>query len=549
MITEPFPLRPRLTQHLAQRLQAFGEGFRHNLAIVGPVGSGKSTLLRQALQAADPQMLTISCAFHAQTPVEVIQQLCEAVLAAVVGPAPDEAEDTLLQRAGAIAPQTVEALRPLWRLKGRAVSTDTFLQTLELIPTLHRELNRPCALILDEFLALERLGLAHAFHELGKRVMTWPFTLFVVTSSSVHRAQEILRERLQLLFGQFELLSLGAIDVEPAMAWMEAMLPRLRHQPDAMRFLLHWVGGSPWYVGLVVNRMRERMLLERQTRPSATLMTQAAWDLLGHPDGALYHWCAAQLERLVNRPHGALARQALLAMAQGHKTTSAIAEVCGSRRRLAQGLQLLVEHDLAQRKGACWVLTDPLLACWLCHASAQPDQARMNRRAASDAFIRAMEAMWLQWQAEDTQPFAAQISRLLSKFRNETVSLDHKVGRLSSFQSLQAQPSADPETTYVVADGSERRWCCLVHDGRLEEAAVAAFEQFCRDQSPRPSRKVVIARQGVELNARLLAKAANMWVWEPGDLATLLTLYRDPQVLPTMASAQRHASSLPLTST
>jgi len=73
--------------------------------------------------------------------------------------------------------------------------------------------------------------------------------------------------------------------------------------------------------------------------------------------------------------------------------------------------------------------------------------------------------------------------------------------------------------------GAGRRWCCLVHEGGLDEAGVAAFEDFCRRQRPRPSRKIVVARTGLDLNAKLLAKAANMWVWEPEDVHLLGRLY------------------------
>ncbi|MBI3322869.1 MAG: hypothetical protein HYZ95_00205 [Candidatus Omnitrophica bacterium] len=93
---------------------------------------------------------------------------------------------------------------------------------------------------------------------------------------------------------------------------------------------------------------------------------------------------------------------------------------------------------------------------------------------------------------------------------------------------MSRQPARRADETYLVAEGEERRWSCLIHEGKLDEAEIAAFEQFCRSQLPRPSRKIVVARNGMELNAKLLAKEANMWVWEPEDVNLLFLLYGQP---------------------
>ena len=49
-------LRPALAAHLGQRLEAFGEGFRHNLAIIGPPGSGKTFQLQELMSHQPPNV-------------------------------------------------------------------------------------------------------------------------------------------------------------------------------------------------------------------------------------------------------------------------------------------------------------------------------------------------------------------------------------------------------------------------------------------------------------------------------------------------------------
>lgn len=534
-------LHPSLAAYLRQRLAAFQDGFRHNVAIVGPLGNGKSTLLQHALAGAPSGVARISCVLQRDSVPGFVKRFATAVVRASLDTSEDLPWEALLQRAAPVAPNTVAAARALERYASGHLQAEAFVHALDLVPVLHQELQRPCVLVLDEFLHLEDLGLSHAFHELGKRVMTWPYVMFWVSSSSGCRAREILRERLQLLFGQFELLSLGPIETPAAMTWMQQQCPGIGQAPEVVNFLLHWLGASPWYLGILLKRMSELSRLKpRRAQPGTSnrgggrrvteqIMLDAAWDVLGSADGVLHQWCAALVDRIVHHPHGPLAREALIAIARGARTSQAVAQQYSTRRHLSEALQLLVEQDLVQRKGACWVIPDQLFACWLSSVLGEGlSQGARDPQAARAAFHQAVWSTWTQWLAVSGQPLAARVEQLFAQFRNETVSLDYKTGRLPVFSQMNRQPARRADETYLVAEGEERRWCCLIHEGKLDEAEIASFEQFCRSQLPRPSRKIVVARNGMELNAKLLAKEANMWVWEPEDVNLLFLLYGQP---------------------
>lgn len=522
-------LRPTLSAYVHQRVHSFHEGFRHNLAVLGPTGSGKTFLLHQALPSDGSPLLTVWLTLQPESMRTFISRLSVAVLQAVVQSAgqfslpassdgSDELFDVLVSRAALVAPKTAAAIKRLSVYQTGNLSAEALAHALDIIPVLHQELNRPVILVFDEFLHLGDLGVSHAFHELGKRVMTWPFALFLLTSSSSFQAREILRERLQLLFGQFEVIQLGNTESSVASLWMSQELPEDESLAQVLGFMHHWVGGSPWHLRVMLNRMKELTLMRRSQRSAEHLLFQAAWDAVGSADGPLHQWCASQLQQLPKDRTGQLAKEALLHLAQGFKTTQALAEPCGQRRILAQALQQLVERDLIERKGACWVINDPLLACWLAA------QGR-GRQLSEERFRALLQDLWTDWCFASTQPLAERVTQLLTQFRNETVSLDHKTARLPSFQQLRAEPSKRMEATYLVADGEGRRWCCLVHEGILHEVDIAAFEAYCRKQIPRPARKVVVAKDGLDVAATLLAKAANMWVWRPDDMALLSTLY------------------------
>jgi hypothetical protein len=518
-------LRPELEQHLRQRLQAFGEGFRHNLALIGPPGSGKTFQLQRLLIESPPPFLLVYCPLYRESCRTFFQRFLSAVLQTGLGKSAQQPLEELLRQADSELPRTAEAVRSLEPLLGRRLYGEAFNRALDTVRTLMEERGRPCALILDEFLFLEDLGLGHAFHELGKRVMTWPSALFVLASSSPHRARTILRERLQLLFGQFELLSLGPLDPDHATVWVQQELRMVRGGKAMSPFLVRWLGAYPWYLSVFLKRLKELAALGRQP-DTESLFLQTAWDLLGRTEGTLHQWCASRLEGLSRGRLGTRAVDALLHTAEGVRTATKIGERIG-RAGLSDALQLLVERDLVQRNGMCWMVPDPVLRCWLSavlvpqRSGLSPDDAVLRQR-----FEQYLRALWGQWTQAHQLSFTDQVVGLFHKFSDETVSLDSKTGRLPKFQRISTQrPGAAEGEAYLVAEGEGKRWCVTVQGGAANEQTVASFEAFCRSQTPKPSRKVVIMRSNMDPNAKLLAKAANMWVWEPGELQTLLDLY------------------------
>ena len=536
MTLPPTNLRPVIAAHLRQRLDAFREGFRHNLAVLGPPGSGKTHQLRELRAQLPSTILVIECPLYRESCRSFLQRFCYTIVRAGLpalqtdGPgssdAPQPSLAKLLQRAEPALPNTVAAIRHVDTLISRRAHGEAFTRALDAIPILMGERQQPCVLILDEFLFLESLGLTHAFHELGKRVMTWPSTLFILASSSVYRARLILRERLQLLFGQFELVSLERLDPEGAAAWAQQSLRGLRGVKMVSQFLIRWLGAYPWYLGVFLERLRERVALGKNRELTEALFLATAWDLLSSPTGTLHQWCSGRMEALGSGRLAARATEALTQIAEGARTTTEIGARIG-RGGLSEALQLLVERDLAERNGMCWVVTDPILRCWLCivlapqRTGTQPERTEAHHRL--DTYLR---GLWSRWMEATTRSFSEQVVELFRQFADDTVSLDAKTGRLPKFDVIRSQPPAAPgPEAYVVADGQGKRWCATVHTASLDEAALASFDAFCRTQTPKPSRKVVVVNAPLDDHARLLAKAANMWVWEPDDLATLRGLY------------------------
>jgi hypothetical protein len=173
------------------------------------------------------------------------------------------------------------------------------------------------------------------------------------------------------------------------------------------------------------------------------------------------------------------------------------------------------------------MVSDPVLRCWLSTVlAAQRLNAQMPAAGQRERFEQHLRSLWTRWMHAHQLSFPEQVIELFGKFSDETVALDSKTGRLPKFDRIDThRADAAPAPVYLVADAAGKRWCAAVQTGRVDENAVSRFEEFCRGQTPKPSRKVVVLQSGMQEAARVMAKAANMWVWEPADFNLLLGLY------------------------
>lgn len=501
-------LRPELAQHLIQRIEAFRQGFRHNLALIGPPGSGKTYQLQQLMANPPEGTLIIYCPLYQESCHSFLQRLLTAVV-----------------QSGPQLPKTTSAASAVEKLLSRRLYGEAFNRILDLIPILGSERGLATVLILDEFLLLEELGFSHAFHELGKRVMIWPSTLFILSSSSPYRARIILRERLQLLFGQFELIAFGSLEAETASRWAQNGLRGIEDPQNVLPFLAHWLGVLPWYLTVFFNRLSELLALQCSLRLTETVLMQAVWDVLGKPEGSLHQWYRWRIEQVTHVRHGRKAIEALLHLAQGARTATELSRRMG-RAGLSEALQVLIEHDLAQRNGTCWLVEDPVFRCWLSTIlSAQRLDTQMDEASIRQKLEAYLELLWRRYLARNRSTFTEHITDLFSRFCDDTVSLDSKTGRLPRFEQIKALPQPANADTYLVAEGEGKRWCVAIKEGPMDEQAVAQFDVFCKTQQPKPSRKLVVTSAAMADNVKVAAKTANMWVWEAGELKLLEALY------------------------
>jgi hypothetical protein len=250
-----------LLEHLRKRAFAFSHGYRHNIALLGPVLIGKSSLLLHFLETFhEPKTVAVYFELRSGEAFEdflnrFLNTFLYQFLKQTQGASPKEIP-VLMERARALIPKTVQEIEML-RHKSRLTRTERFERLLELPVLFHQEFRSYLILVLDEFDKLLELDVAEPFLHLGKQIMVQRQTMYLVASSQVALAERILKQKLALLFGQFETLVLEPFDAENSMKLLESCWG-LQELPSEFReYLLIVTGGRPFYLNVLGEELQK----------------------------------------------------------------------------------------------------------------------------------------------------------------------------------------------------------------------------------------------------------------------------------------------------
>ncbi len=224
VVGERFFGRENILALLEKRVCAIKSGYRQNVAITGHMPTGKSSVLNHFLfMFKDSEILPIY--------IEVLEGPFKQFATKFIGTLlynylkynHKDAKDNLVylvKECEKDIPATISHIKNILK-QIEANSNDTaYSELLNLSSIFKEETKKRCVVILDEFHNLYRLGIKDHFRGFGKKIMTQKDTMYIVASSEVALIKKILSEKLALLFGNFEKITLGGFDCETSRAFI-----------------------------------------------------------------------------------------------------------------------------------------------------------------------------------------------------------------------------------------------------------------------------------------------------------------------------------------
>ncbi len=539
-------MRDEIKSKILKRIDSFQEGYRQNIGLIGPLGVGKTRLLLEIFQGCIGQahLIPVFISSASITAESLLDKWSTQILRGiflsqqVIAPASLE---SLLEAADPIAPKTVEKIRQLRRSLGRERHLST-RDLFHLTGLLAEDTGKRVLLILDEVHALTQVLEGDVFGILGKEIMIEKNTLFLFSSSETRHAIEIFREKLALLFSNFEILPIDSMTFEGGVKFLSEKIDALPLTWPQRRFLVHLTGAHPFYLDRITDRMKSRFEnaskapfshAESLLAQSQNLILKAVADELFHPMGPLSLIFEKRLEAsflpLKDRP---MIRKAALAVSEGYAKASEVALVMDIKVADAKKILVrLVEQGLLSQNGTLYYFQDILFSFWLREIYRKRFEIEMPQPELDEKrFQSSLEIAYQKYQSHTGYPLDVQLEHLLKKFHHDRLDLGGKKFCLPPFSEF-TRVSISAESVMLVARSRDVRWAFQIFTQSVEDKDITAFLVRAKSQSRPISKKIIVALGGMEHHARLLAQELKIQIWSLPEYNALVRLGRLPEAV------------------
>ena len=543
MITNTLPQifigRNEVLDLLNKRVESLESGYRQNIALTGQKLCGKTSILQRFLSDLKSSSIVPVYIEVLAEPLELFSKkfIGTMLFNFLKGTDIETKEDLhfLISKAEGLIPRTTASIRDVLRLLEKGDNQEAYSRLFNLTSTLKEETRKSCIIILDEFHNLSFLNLKNPFAIFGSKIMVQKDTMYVVTSSQVSTIRKILKERLDLLFGNFEIIEIKGFDYEISKSFLEKRLEIIKAQEGLKDFLISFTDGRPFYIDIISSELNNIAALLQFKWLGPAHIAQALENLMFDSKGIINQYFQNLIATLSQSPHINEYLDILSVIAGDNKRLSQIRGCFnGKKSELPLRIEKLVEENFIAKNGFIYYFEDRVFEFWLRHVYNKKRYSLLsNFQDRENLFKKEVEDFISSFISETRKGPALRIKELAEAFNNEVLKIGEKNVKFPKFNSVKVAYALTNESEFIVTGNYQpkKTWLLKYSPTHIDEMKMAGFVENLARTGKDTYRKILIAPSGIDANAMLIAKENKIWVWEKDNLNLLLSIYGKLKIL------------------
>lgn len=514
---------------LKKRFDAFLQGYRQNIAIIGDELVGKTTLIYHFLNKfSDNRVLTVYLQVRPETVDSFAKRFIGVLLYNfLINSALPLKEDLnfLIDKSSKYLPQTTEKIRSILSSTSKRKRNNVITELLSLCELIHQETGKRCIVIFDEFHNFESLGINHLYSEWSKLLISQKNTMYIIISSAKYKTHSILSKELSLLFGNFELLEIEPFDVRTSEFYIEHATKPLVLPKGLSSYIIHFTGGYPFYLDLICQELRK----EKQCK-----LTEVLENLLFESSGILNQRFSAYLKLFLDNQSSQQYLSILYLVANSTNKIKDISHMLHKpQKEIIPKINNLLEVDAITRQGDFLRINDRVFAFWLKFVHKEKTNAlTFDSKNQKEIFRNYIETGINEFLQNCEKSVKDRIYELLQSFQDETIQIDTRKLRLSQFREIKPLEFNNLALKEgIIGRSVDSLWIIAIKPDMLTEDYVAEFARECRKYRHKDQKKVIVTLRDIDMNARLRAMEEKILTLDLENLNEILDLYSKPWVV------------------
>lgn len=520
---------------LTKRVSGLKDGFRQNIAILGPKLIGKTSLILHFSSTFNhPQIIPIYIDLRPNSFHHFVFKFLSALLYRYLenkNLKVFEELDSLKRHAQDYIPKTVETIRAIENNMHNLQFGKVYETLLSLTAVFKSESGISSIVILDDFHLLNTYKVQTPFAHLAKEIMMQKDTMYALISSQINYAKKVLANELSLLFGNFEIVHLEHFDYTTSCKFLEKRFQNITLPQHLQDFLIDFSKGHPFYLDIVSNKILEKAKQLNSAEVTPDLIGQAFNSLIYDSKGILNQYFTSLLSHNLNGADYANFIPILLSASERGCKLSDISKLTKRKPQfIAKQINYLLDKDLLNKVGIFYRIQDRLFRFWLKSA-----YQRKRLSLASDPtveskeFSKEIEERVLRFSHEIETQLTERMIDLFQAFNNEVIMIQNRLFKLWRFEEVRPWPKQNSHESIIVRY-KQGYWICWIKKDEIDEGQLVQFIQLCKKSKYKIRRIIIIALKELDLNVRLMALENKLWIWTLADLNLILDLYGKQQI-------------------
>jgi len=537
--TMEFCARDNVLKLLDKRADGLSHGYRQNVAILGEELIGKTSLIHSWLSRYHNNLIV---AVYLEVKALEINLFSEQFIgrflfAFLKNSQIPLQEDIgfLMEHAQKYIPKTIAAAKEILSARKSKKAESVFTKLLELPELFFLESGKRCIIIFDEFHQFDGLKPKGLYKEWRERIMFGKNTMYVLLSSKKLRAQEILSSELALLFGNFEKIELAPFDAKASHTFVCEKLKDFPVSTALIDFIVSLTAGKPFYLNAVATAFADYHTKNASVAPSIDTCTASLKNILLDPWGIVNKHFSGVIDCVTKQLGNALCTTILLELCLGMKRITHIAHTTGkTKKEAAVLLERLCAMELVVKNSDHYCLIDKFFSFWLQSVYAhQLHNFSADSDKQTEIFRKEVKRLFLEFCDAQDKAISERLMELFSRFSNEAVEIHHKRVRLNHFKEVKLlKINGKKLKEGILARAPSNLWIAGFKEERVSEEDIIDFVNACkRFKYAKSQKRIFIAFDDIDANARLIAKEAKIATWDMACVNSLLDMYDRPRIV------------------
>ena len=517
---------------LLKRINSFLEGYRQNLALIGPDFSGKTYLIEQLLNANFPSNVVFpiyidleNLSFHEFIRVTYTSLLFH-YLKSCQKPHHYNLDLLILESQNHI-PKTTDKIKGILTLLGTKEKIG-FDSIMEVLNEFLSETNTKILFILKSFTCLKDFP-KKVLSELIKYIISQKNIMFILTNNKNKKAEDLLSQELNMLFGSFEKIYVDNLSYRDAENYLNGILGD-KLSSTLRKFLIELTGGFPFYLDIIMDKLAH----DCKDIIDLDILTEKLTYILINQKSCLYQVFSNKINSIRNLfGDDFLINPLLILIACGYTRKKDLFTILKKdTNNLNTKLAKLLEINILNKNGSFYFIADKLFSFWISsvfkHEINFPliffdDKKRLLNKIIKDRYE--------EFSTAAVKDSFERFIDLVQLFKDDTVKTGKKSISLPQIKRLKIVPAHSKDMKFVIGEARQYYLILAFKEGEPEDTEILEFSNRCSYFRNKQPKKIFITLKRGDETAKVLAKEKRLHFWEKEDINLLLRLYNKPLII------------------